>query len=242
MIIPFYYSRWHSSRPCRHIEVTIKDSSDYHFVTKRDIRNTILRNNGNIVGKSHNEIDMEAIENTMNAYRELKKAEVFISIDGTLHIVADQRTPVMRVMTDHGGDYFVDEEGVVFRRRNLYSPRLHIVGGNINISQAMLSGVSVLDTSIKNSILKDIFHLVSFINKDDFWSAQIDQIYVDGNNDIALVPRVGNHTIKLGSVENFEAKLTNLEIFYKKVLAEIGWDRYSTINLAYRDQIVCRRR
>jgi cell division protein FtsQ len=178
----------------------------------------------------------------MGRYRELRTAEAYLSIDGTLHIYADQRTPIMRVMANDGGDYYVDFDGVVVRRRNLYTPRLHIVGGNINISQAMLNGVSVLDTSIKNSILKDIYYLVKYINRDDFWSAQIDQIFVDGNDEIDLIPRVGNHVIHLGTAENYEGKLNVLEVFYDKVLPEVGWNRYSVINLAYRDQIVCRRR
>jgi cell division protein FtsQ len=148
----------------------------------------------------------------------------------------------MRVMPNNGGDYYVDNEGVVVRRRNLYSPRLHIIEGNINISQAMLNGVSVLDTSIKNSILKDIYYLVNYINRDNFWSAQIDQIYVDSNDEIDLIPRVGNHTVHLGSAENFERKLNNLEKFYDKVLPEVGWNKYSVINLAFKDQIVCKRR
>jgi cell division protein FtsQ len=106
----------------------------------------------------------------------------------------------------------------------------------------MLNGVSILDTSIKNSILKDIFYLVNYINRDDFWSAQIDQIFVDGNDEIDLIPRVGNHTVHLGNAENFETKLSILEKFYDKVLPEVGWNKYSVINLAFKDQIVCKRR
>jgi cell division protein FtsQ len=242
VIMPVYYSHWHYSKTCKKIEITITDSSDYHFVTKRDIQNTIISNNGNIIGKPVKEIKMDEIESTMRKYRELKTAEVFMSIDGTLHIIGDQRTPIMRVMANNGGDYYVDDEGVVILRRNLYTPRLHIVGGNINISQAMLNGVSVIDTSIKNSILKDIFYLVKYINRDDFWSAQIDQIFVDSNDEIDLIPRVGNHTIHLGSTENIEEKLRNLEVFYDKVLPDVGWNKYSSINLAFRDQIVCKRR
>ena len=134
--------------------------------------------------------------------RELKEAEVYMTVDGTIHVYVDQRDPVMRVMPDGGGDFFVDNEGVVVRKRNLYTPRLHVVGGNINISSAMLNGVSVLDTSIKNSILKDIYYLVDYINDDSFWSAQIDQIYVDSNDEIDLIPRVGNQIIHLGTTEN----------------------------------------
>jgi len=145
-------------------------------------------------------------------------------------------------MPNSGGDYYIDLDGVVVRRRNLYTPRLHIVGGNIIVNQAMLNGVSVLDTSIKNSILKDIYYLVNYINKDNFWAAQIDQIFVDGNDEIDLIPRVGNHTIHLGSAEDYEGKLKNLEVFYDKVLPEVGWNKYSIINLAFKDQIVCKRR
>lgn len=240
--MPFYYVRIAYSRPCSGIKITIADSSDQHFVTKRDIQNTITTNSGGIIGKPVKEIHVAEIEKGMNKYRELKVAEAYMSMDGTLHIYADQRDPVMRVMANNGGDYFVDAEGVVIRRRNLYTPRLHIVGGNINISQAMLNGVSVLDTSIKNSILKDIYHIIRYVNADSFWSAQIDQIYVDRYDEIDLIPRVGNHIVHLGTAENFEGKLRNLEVFYDKVLPEVGWNTYSNINLAFKDQIVCKKR
>lgn len=240
--LPFYYAHWHNTRKCKGMKITIVDSSDYHFVTRRDIQNTIISTNGNPVGKLVKDIKVDEIEQTMSKYKELKTAEVSFDIDGTLHIYVDQRTPIMRLMPEEGGDFFVDAEGVVVRRRNLYTPRLHIVGGNINISQAMLDGVSVLDTAIKNSILKDIYYLVNYINSNDFWSAQIDQIFVDRNNEIDLIPRVGNHTVHLGTAGNYEGKLRNLSAFYDKVLPEVGWNKYSVINLAYKDQIVCRRR
>lgn len=242
IVMPVYYHQWHYSKPCKKINITIIDSSKYHFITKRDIQNTIISSNGTLLGKPVKDIQVSEIESTMNRYRELKTAEAYMSIDGTLHIYADQRTPIMRVMPNNGGDYYIDNEGVVVRRRNLYTPRLHIIEGNINISQAMLNGVSVLDTSIRNSILKDIYYLVNYINKDDFWSAQIDQIYVDGNDEIDLIPRVGNHTVHLGTAENFEGKLSILEVFYDKVLPEVGWNKYSVINLAFKNQIVCKRR
>jgi cell division protein FtsQ len=186
-------------------------------------------------------ISTPEIENRIAGLREVKVAEVYTTIDGTLHVLVDQRDPVMRVMAD-GGDYFVDKDGVVIRRKGLYTPRLHIVGGNIRITSQMLNGVSVLDTSIKNSILKDIYQLVNFLNGDSFWSAQIDQIYVDNDDEIDLIPRLGNNLVHLGTTENYEGKLRNLEAFYKKVLPEAGWNKYELINLEYKDQIVCRKR
>jgi len=242
LTIPAFYAHYSYSRPCKGIKITIADSARYHYVTRREIRNSITNSNGNIVGKPVKDIRLADIESSIEKYRELKHAEVFMPIDGTLHVYADQRNPIMRIIPDSGGDFFMDSEGVVVRNRNLYTPRLHIAGGNITITQTMLNGVSVLDTSIHNSILKDIYPLVRYINGNEFWSAQIDQIYVDSRNEIDLVPRVGNHLIHIGSAEDFEGKLRNLRAFYDKVLPEVGWNKYSVINIAYRDQIVCKKR
>lgn len=242
IIIPVFFARSANSRPCGGIIIDISDSADYHFVTRRQLLNLAYSSSARIAGKPVKEVPVYAIENKINGLRELKKAEVYMSIDGIVHIYVEQRTPVMRIIPDNGGDYFVDDEGIVIRRRNLYNPRLHIVEGNVNITSAMLNGVSVLDTSIKNSILKDIYYLVNYINDDKFWSAQIDQIYVDGNDEIDLIPRSVSHQIHLGSCENYEAKLRNLQAFYDKVMPVVGWNKYSMINLEYKDQIVCKRR
>jgi cell division protein FtsQ len=231
-----------NSRPCGGVVIDISDSTDYHFVTKRQLLDLAYGNSGRIVGKPVKEVSVSAIESRINVLRELKKAEVYITVDGIVHVFVEQRNPIMRVMPGDGGDYFVDEEGVVMRRRNLYNPRLHIIEGNVNISSAMLNGVSIQDTSIKRSILKDIYPLVNYINDDKFWSAQIDQIYVDGNDEIDLIPRAGNQQIHLGTTENYEGKLRNLEAFYDKVLPEVGWNKYSSINLEFKDQIVCKKR
>jgi len=242
IVLPVYFANSINSKLCGGIIIDIKDSSDYHFVTRKHLLNLAYGNSSGILGKPLKDINLLEMESRINVLRELKVAEVYRTIDGNIHIYADQREPVMRIMPDSGGDFFLDEDGVIVRKRNLYTPRLHIVGGNINISQAMLNGVSVLDTGIKHTILKDIYHLVNYIKDDDFWSAQIDQIYVDQNNKIDLVTRISNQTVHLGTIDNFTGKLRNLEAFYYKVLPEVGWNKYSVINLEFKDQIVCKRR
>jgi cell division protein FtsQ len=242
IIIPVYLASSTNSRPCGGIVIDLVDSAEYHFVTKRQLLSLAYGNSAGIVGRPAKDVSVSEIERRISVLRELKEVEVYMTIDGTVHVFVEQRNPVMRVLPDNGGDYFIDEDGVVVRRRNLYNPRLHIVEGNVNISSAMLNGISVLDTSIKNSILKDIYQLVSYINDNKFWSAQIDQIYVDGNDEIDLITRTGNQLVHLGTAENHEGKLRNLETFYNKVLPVVGWNKYSLINLEFKDQIVCKRR
>jgi len=242
IITPVFLATSANLKPCTKIEINIHDSSDYHFVTNRQLLNLVYANSRKMLGQPLNEIAVAEIEDRINDLKELRTAEVFLSIDGTLHVFVDQRDPIMRVMPDEGGDYFVDEEGFIFRKRNLYNPRLHIIGGNIKVTPAMLDSLSVLDTTINNTILKDVWHFVNYLNADGFWSAQIDQIYVDSNDEIDLIPRLWNHRIHLGTFENYKGKLRNLAAFYDKVLPEVGWNKYSDISLEYRDQIVCKRR
>ncbi|MCU0408311.1 MAG: hypothetical protein MUD02_05115 [Bacteroidales bacterium] len=230
------------SRPCSGVEIHIKDSSDYHFVTKRSLLNLVYNKGGRLAGKPLKEIELTELESAVKELRELRQAEVYTAIDGRIHVFADQRNPLFRIMPDAGGDFFIDGEGVIMRKRNPYNPRLHVVVGNVTVSQAMLNGVSIFDTLIKRTVLRDVFTLVKYIEDDSFWSAQIDQIHVDGNSEINLIPRVGNHLVHLGTIENVEGKLNNLSAFYEKVLPEVGWNKYKVINLEYKDQIVCKKR
>jgi len=226
---------------CSDVRIVIADTADYYLVTDREILDLV--NSGALfpVGKRFREISLGTIEARISTLRELKTAEVYTTVDGILHVYADQRNPIMRVFAG-GGDYFVDDEGVVIRRKRLYTPRLHIVEGDITISRAMLNGVSVLDTSVKKSVLKDVYRLVTYLRNDQFWSAQIDQLHVGGDGRIVLIPRLGNHVIHFGTTENLQGKLRNLGTFYREVMPVTGWNMYESVNLEFRDQIVCRRR
>jgi cell division protein FtsQ len=239
--MPVVFSLRQNSMPCSGISVDIADSSSYHFITKRDIRAAVTASGKRVTGIPVKDLALGDIEEKIASIRQLKKAEVYTTVDGVLHIYADQRNPIVRIIAG-GGDYFMDGEGVVFPKRGLYTPRLHIAGGNIRVTGKMLDGLSVFDTSFVKTALTDIYMLVNYIRDDSFWSAQIDQVWVDEDDQYSLVPRMGKGIIHLGSAENFEGKLRNLEAFYEQVMPEKGWNTYSVINLEYKNQIVCKKR
>ena len=241
VVIPAVLTHKTNGMTCTAININIADSSDYHLVNKLEIRNLVISGGTRVIGAPVKTISLNEIEGRLSRLKELKVAEAYFTIDGILHVYANQRNPVMRVIAGVG-DYFVDEDGVVLHRKKLYTPRLQVVEGNIRITQQMLEGVSVLDTAVKNSILKDIYELVDYIRNNDFWWAQIDQIYVDDEDEIDLIPRLGNHRIHLGTIDNYRGKLRNLEVFYKEVMPVAGWSKYDLINLEFKDQIVCRKR
>lgn len=240
-IMPSYFEKRYSSRLCRSIVVTIADTLDYQFVSANQIVDLINSRSDSILGRPVNEISIEKIEDRILSLHELREAEIYIDIEGNLNIYIDQRNPILRVIPNQGGDYFLDDEGVIFKKNTIYSPRLHVAGGDISISRKMLEGVSIFDTTIHQTVLRDLSELVTFINGDEFWSAQIDQMYVDDKNCIEMISRLGDHTIKLGTIENFEEKMRNLGALYEQVMPIVGWNRYSVIDLGYKDQVICKR-
>ena len=94
----------------------------------------------------------------------------------------------------------------------------------------------------KEFAMNELYHFVQFLQDNEFWNNQIDQIYVDADQEVELIPLVGNHKILLGSFDDYQKKLDNLKLFYEQAIPKVGWEKYSLINLKYRNQIVCTKR
>jgi cell division protein FtsQ len=89
------------------------------------------------------------------------------------------------------------------------------------------------------SARKRILPIIDYIRDDSFLSAQIDQIHVGGNGNLTLVPRVGDQLIYFGSPDNYQVKFRNLKALYKEGFKNGGWTVYKSINLSYRNQVIC---
>jgi len=81
--------------------------------------------------------------------------------------------------------------------------------------------------------------LASKLYYDTILTYQIDQIYIQNQNEFELYPKIGDYKIEIGNLENLDTKFTKLKYLYKEAFTRIGWDNYSKINLNYRDQVIC---
>ena len=93
-----------------------------------------------------------------------------------------------------------------------------------------------------NYYVDNLGSMILFLEEDDFWNDWIGQIYVDSDNNVELIPRVGNHKVVLGTFDDYQTKLENLRLFYEQAIPKVGWEKYSEINLKYKNQIVCIKR
>ncbi len=83
-----------------------------------------------------------------------------------------------------------------------------------------------------------VMDLIRFLNTNEFWKAQVAEMYVDKDGEVLLTTVLGDQRMELGMAEDFESKFSKLRIFYDKVLSK-DWSRYSKISVKFQDQIVC---
>lgn len=241
IIMPSFISDKVFSENCKRLNIRIIDSSSYRFITS-DFINTMLQSeNERILGRPLKEISAGDIENRVREIRELESVEVYKTADGVLHIEADQRNPIVRVITSYGNSYYLDNDGEIISHSLVYTPRVIVVSGNISVPDNSIAEGNIRSLTEEN-MLKKILAIVKIVNNNEFWAGQIEQLWISENGNIDIIPRVGNHVIKIGSTEKFEKKLGYLEELYSQALPKAGWNKYREINLMYEGQIVCKKR
>ncbi|MFI5164728.1 MAG: cell division protein FtsQ, partial [Bacteroidia bacterium] len=140
--------------------------------------------------------------------------------------------------------YYMDLQGKLMRWSPNFTPRMLIASGNIKESYEEWNKANA-DKTINNDTLKthtlldDLYSMSRFILADEFWSAHVEQIYVNKNQEIELVPKVGNHKIIFGNTDEMPEKFWKLKTFYKEGLNYTGWENYDTLNLKFKNQVVC---
>ncbi len=209
----------------------------YSFVNVEDIRLIIERRFGyNLEGVPLAGLDVERVERVLEEDPFIYESDVYVDAKNRIHIHIGQRDPLVRIIDKNGANYYLDRNGHKMPLSKHYAARVLVVTGNLPPYVE-----DFLETKKENS-LANVFRLAETLNQDDFLLAQIEQIYVNSKGDITLIPKVGNQKIILGPYEDVGKKLKRLKTFYKEGIPYEGWQKYKTINLSFKDQIVCKKK
>jgi len=205
------------------------------FLEKSEIDNILLSTGGPLVGRDLNKINIQRLERLLKENPFVESAKVYADMDGVVWVNVQQREPILRVLNLANQDYYIDKNGLKIPVSTNFTARVLVANGHI----AEAFGRKI--DSLKTNLAKDLYKTALFIQKDTLWNEQIEQLYVNEQSEIELIPRVGDHKILLGNADSLEVKFKNLLIFYKKAIPSVGWDAYKTINIKYTNQIVCER-
>lgn len=225
-------------KKCVKVNISVADDNTNGFLDVNEIRHILKQKRIYPLGKSLDAISPRTIEDALKSTPFVNTAECSQTLDGHIQITVTQRTPVVRVKSLDGSDYYIDENGGIMPQSK-YISDLIIVTGHV----------------AKPFAQKSIRPFVQTIMNDEFWRNQIVQVNVTENQGIEVVPRVGEHIIFIGylpsetdpakhiaMIEKYtENKLSRLKKFYLYGLSVVGWNKYQRIDVQFENQIICKK-
>ena len=216
------------------LKINIIRTTENGFLDKEKIK-LELKDKTSIDIKRVGNISLRQIENLLLQNPFIEKADVLLNIHSELVINLKEKIPVIRVFNETNESFYIDDKAKLFPLSTDYSPKLAIASGNITCSYL---GSAITPNRIE-PVQKDLCELGKLLRKNQLLNAQITQVYVTENGEYELLPLLGEHVILFGNIDNASEKIENLEVFYKDILVKKGWNTYSTINLQYKNQVVC---
>lgn len=227
-----------ASEVCKGIRVTLLDSAFNRFVTKGEIVEIIDGfNGGKTLGMKIDSVRLCELEKLLNKKSAVKNSEVFINRSGIVNVEITQRRPIIRIETQSGG-YYIDESGYIFPLIENSTSYVPIVTGELPIDISAERKIVGKDSV---AWVQKFIKLGKYLEENPFWNAQIEQIYFDNKSTVELYTRVGEQKIIFGDLSDIDKKFKKLFAFYTNAVPELGWDKYSTINLSFKGQIVCKK-
>lgn len=215
---------------CTAVKVNIPGSQ--YFIDKQEVDQILQTSSHTLIGRKLENIDIQELENKLRANPFIEFAKVYTEMDGILRVEVSQRQPILRVMNHYDMDFYIDQHGLKIPLSSNFTARVLVANGYIE--ELFTNHVDSLHTHLA----KDLYKTADFIRKDSLWDAQIAQIYVNSDREIELIPRVGSQRILIGNADSLNVKFKNLVAFYKQVLPQVGWDKYSKINIKYTNQVI----
>lgn len=226
---------------CRDLKVTVDLKEGNAFISAEDIEVYLRTHNIHPKGRSWKDINLMRLEENLQTIPEVKIAAVYKNLNGVMRIDITQRNPIVRVINANGTQFYLDEEGYQMPISEHYTPRVPVVTGYINDPYTRYSAPEIAKNEILAQTVKsdEVYTLVNWIRKNAYWNAQVQQINFNASNEIELIPTLGDHIIELGNIDNFDKKLNKLKIFYTEGLNHTDWNAYDTINIKFKNQVIC---
>ncbi len=232
-----------SSLPCSSFKVIISKHGESNFLDSAAVVKQVYDVMDSLPGQKIQDLSLSRIENLINEMHYVKSSQVYRTIDGAIVAKVKQREPVARIINAQNESYYIDNTGLMMKTSQRYSARVLVVTGHITSRYSPVVNLSengLLEEESKSlKILKELFLLVEYINKDKFLKAWIDQIFVTRSGSFELIPKNGSHVVEFGDIQDMDEKFKKLILFYKDGLTHVGWNNYQRINLKFKNQIVC---
>lgn len=209
---------------CEKVTIEIDAPAEKQLITQRLVNDKISEwYSGGLLGTTQANLSLPILEKQLERMPAVRNAEVSFDLRGELKLQIEQRIPVVRIMSSVDGQYYISKDFTKIPTLGTDVARVPIANGRLT-----------------NAMIKKVYTLSTYVQENAFMEALTEQIFVENNGDLVIIPKIKNQRIIIGNTEHVEEKFSKLIQFYSDGLNYIGWDKYTTINLKYKNQIVCK--
>jgi len=224
--------------PIKALTVNIERESDSGFIKGRGLLADIdgLRGTSNI-----GTVNMLTIQKRLEANPWIENSASYIDLDGTLCINVKEYDPVMRVFGEDGKSVYLTENGVSVPTNRHYTPHVLVASGNFTLRNDSTS-YTLNDTLVEDQALLESLHIFKAIERNAFMQSCIGQVYRNRKGEFDIVVKDIDARVTVGDTCQIDDKLRRAEIFIKQKTGSTELKEMKTINLKYKNQVVCTKR
>lgn len=240
VILIAFVEKKHAETVCDSFELVISNSGDGALTDAEELRSQILAATDTLTGKTLAEIEPIIIHEILDQNPYVKIADIQTGIDGNMEVNVTLREAIVRIINANGLSYYLDRDGWIMPVNTGHPSRVFVINGQIKdgMGGENMIGINVVDLP-ENSVVRRLYTLSAYIIEDEFLHRLISQVYVDRQGEMELSPMVGSYTIHFGDMEDMEEKFEKLKAYYKEGAGKAGWINYKSIDLRYKNQVIC---
>lgn len=188
-----------------------------------------------------------AVESYLENMNEVLTADVFVGLGNDWNIDVTTRRPIARIVVKGMKSFYIDSNYDLMKLSPYSKPRILMFTGMDDFYNPEMAFEKIINNdSLKTKLMLDqIYHISKYVCSDAFYNAQIVQVHYDKKEGFILIPKVGDQRIIFGAaktVEEVNDKFQKLTTFYGEVVPYEGWNKYKSINLKFKDQIVAKKK
>jgi cell division protein FtsQ len=223
--------------------------------TVADLDSFVRKNCPELVGKLTDSVNLVEFEKKLKKYPYLETVDI-VTNQGVVIVKAKQEKVIAKVFNAENKLFYFAKSGKILPESPRTAGRVVLANGNISIRYKPLTFANAEEKidSLKKTKgnyprLYTVWKIADYLDENEFWKAQIGQIYVDANGDVNLVTTVGDPLVIFGKIrycdnasKEVEQRFDNLKNVYKQGFKITGWNRYKTINLKFGSEIPCEKK
>lgn len=238
MVLLGFVGSLRSTAICEALDVTYTGDT-LGLLPESMVRNLVNAGPNVPVGAPLGEIDTRSIEQSIREMPHVKHAVVYKTIDRRLIVEIEERNPIARLISRNGTHALLDSDGHLLSLSEVRNLRLPVISGAVHFSPESVARRAHVGDETLDPALMECYLFAYKLSEDELWAKQFQHIVRDDRGDLHVYPQVGSHTINFGTIARLDEKFEALNTFYHYGMDASRWNKYSAINLKYKDQIVC---